>query len=392
MMDISKTIKIGRGQFQTSPFFEKFANDKIVMGVYAGRSYPITWGQNTLETYRALRTESVLFDVPERPVEICGPDALKLLEKVLARSISNLKIGKARYAIACLENGGILMDGVVMHLEKNRYWYVKADGEFDTWLKAHANGLDVQIIDPNSWVLQLQGPASLKVMKAATNGMLNEGFGYFNVGWFEIGGQQLLVSRSGWTGELGYEIYTQGAKTNAHALWDFLLESGRNNGLISSALDSMNIRRIEAGICNNLTDIDETMTPFQAGLGALVDLEKSNFIGREALINSNRDCLLFGFRTLPGKSTKNFDDIDLTGSELYIEKKSVGTITASAVSPYLQCLIGYVRLYQEDDWIGKLAKIYNYDGGSSEVQICKLPFYDQEKDIPRNFNGKGPEF
>ena len=149
---------------------------------------------------------------------------------------------------------------------------------------------------------------------------------------------------------------------------------------------------VERGGIVYLTDIDETMTPFQAGLGALVDLEKSNFIGREALINANRDCLLFGFRTLPGKSTKNFDDIDLTGSELYIEKKSVGTITASAVSPYLQCLIGYVRLYQEDDWIGKLAKIYNYDGGSSEVQICKLPFYDQEKDIPRNFNGKGPEF
>ena len=392
MMEISKTINIGRGQFQISPFFEKFFNNETVMGVYAGRSYPITWGQDKTETYRALRSKSVLFDVPERPVEISGPDSLKLLEKILARSISNLKIGKARYAIACLANGGILMDGVVMHIAKNRYWYVKADGEFDTWLKAHAIGLDVQIIDPNSWVLQLQGPTSLKVMKAATNGTLDEDFGYFNVGWFEIGGQQLLVSRSGWTGELGYEIYTQGAKTNAHALWDFLLESGRNNGLISSALDSMNIRRIEAGICNNLTDIDETMTPFQAGLGDLVDLEKSNFIGREALINANRDCLLFGFRTLPGKSTKNFDDIDLTGSELYIEKKSVGKITASAVSPYLQCLIGYVRLYQEDNWIGKLAKVYNYDGGSSEVQICELPFYDQEKDIPRNFNGKGPEF
>ena len=78
--------------------------------------------------------------------------------------------------------------------------------------------------------------------------------------------------------------------------------------------------------------------------------------------------------------------------KLYIEKKSVGKITASAISPYLQCLIGYVRLYQEDNWVGKTAKIFNYDGEASEVQICELPFYDQEKDIPRNFNGKGPEF
>ena len=88
MMDISKTIKIGRGQFQTSPFFEKFANDKIVMGVYAGRSYPITWGQDKTETYRVLRSKSVLFDVPERPVEISGPDSLKLLEKILHNSFS----------------------------------------------------------------------------------------------------------------------------------------------------------------------------------------------------------------------------------------------------------------------------------------------------------------
>ena len=225
-----------------APFFKKFYNNETIMGVYAGRSYPITWGPNTSKSYQALRSKSVLFDVPEPPVQISGPDALLLLEKVLSRSISNLKTGKAQYAIACLANGGILMDGVVMHIAKNCYWYVKADGEIDTWHEAHAVGLDVKIIDSNSWVLQLQGPTSLSVMKTPTNGLLNEDFGYFNVGWFKIGGQQLLVSRSGWTVELGYEIYTQGTKTNAHALWDFFLESEKKSGLISSALDAMNIR------------------------------------------------------------------------------------------------------------------------------------------------------
>ena len=134
------------------------------------------------------------------------------------------------------------------------------------------------------------------------------------------------------------------------------------------------------------------MTPFQAGLGALVDLEKSDFIGREALINADRDYLLFGFQTLTDKPTESFNNIDLKGSELFMEEAPIGRIRASVFSPYLCHLIGYIRLYKVGDWPGKIVKICNSDGSISDVQICELPFYDQEKYIPRTLNAKVPYF
>ena len=391
MMDISKTLMVGSSQFQISPFISKYYNEKTPLGIYAGRSYAINWGEDPEIAYGVLRRKSVLFDVPERPVEIVGPDALILLEKVLSRSISNLKKGKARYAIACLENGGILMDGIVMCLAEDRYWYVKADGEFDTWLKAHSIGLNVEIKDPQSWVLQIQGPTSLAVMNAVTNGAINEAFGYFNVGWFEIGGQKLLISRTGWTGELGYEVYTQGEQTDACQLWDVILDAGKPFGLIASSLDTMNIRRIEAGICNNKTDIDETMTPFQAGLGAFVDFGKQEFIGRNALMDANRDCLLFGFKILDLQSVSNLGS-DLIGLRVCLDEKPVGWVTVSAYSPYLKAIIGYVRFYEGSDWVGKKVKIVKEGFEIYDAQVSKLPLYDSEKRIPRGLDQELPEF
>ncbi|NIO07972.1 MAG: aminomethyl transferase family protein, partial [Deltaproteobacteria bacterium] len=125
-----------------------------------------------IEYYWKLRQGVLLYDVPEKPLEIKGPDAVTLLNRVFTRRMDNLKIWRARYGIACTPAGTVLMDGVVIRLAEDHFWYVKANGEFETWLKAYAAGLEVSVTDPHSRVLQIQGPKSLDVLNAATGGQV----------------------------------------------------------------------------------------------------------------------------------------------------------------------------------------------------------------------------
>jgi aminomethyltransferase len=152
-----------------------------------------------------LRRKALIYDVPEKPLEISGPDVVPFLEKVFARTISSLQVGRGRYAIACTPRGGVFMDGVLFKLADDRYWYVQADGAMETWFIAHSGGFDVTITDPNSRVIQIQGPASFDIMNAASAGAISEEMRYFHAGFFDLGGQQLYVSRTGFTNELGFD-------------------------------------------------------------------------------------------------------------------------------------------------------------------------------------------
>ena len=264
-----QTVRINAKRFEQSPYFDRYARADILFGVYAGRLAPHFTGEDPAETYWALRRRAALYDVPERPVQIEGPDAVAFLERVFARPIATLPEGRGRYAIACTPKGGVFMDGLLFKLGEEKYWYVQADGALETWLVAHSQGFDVTISDPKSRVLQIQGPRSLEVMRSASNGRIDETMGYFHAGSFDLGGQVLYVSRTGWTGELGFEIYSQGNETDHGRLWDHLTLAGRPFGLVFSGGASMEIRRIEAGILDNGTDMDMSMTPYQAGLAPL---------------------------------------------------------------------------------------------------------------------------
>jgi aminomethyltransferase len=233
----------------------------------------------------------------------------------------------------------------------------------------------VTVSDPKSRVLQIQGPASLKVMKAATHGAVDKRMGYFHSGFFRIAGQEVYVSRTGWTGELGYEIYTQGSATDCGKLWDHLMAAGKPHGMEFGSLASMEIRRIEAGILDNGTDFDTSMTPFDAGLGAFVDTDKDEFIGRAALLKAGRGKSLFGLtcaEAAPGYRC-----------EIMEGDKAVGFVTASAWSPYLKTGIGYARFTTPGDWAGRKLRVKAGDCGSHACAIIDLPFYDKEKLIPR---------
>ena len=376
--DLNKTIKISARRFEESPYIERTNSPKMVRGVYAGRYFPISIGEDPIEKYWLLRQKALIFDVPEKPVEISGKDAIPFLEKILTRKISSIKEGRGYYSLACTPQGGIFMDGVIFKFNDNKFWYVQADGPFEDWLLAHSENFDVKISDPKSRVLQIQGPASIDIMKAASKGNINENMPYFRSGFFNLGGQKLYVSRTGFTNELGFEIYSDGFKTDHLALWDHLMDCGKPFGMEFSAARAMTLRRIEGGIFGNLTDIDSTINPFEAGLGFFVNMDKENFVGRDALMNKDKRTCLFGL--------KCETETPVSKSKVIDGDKVVGHITAGVHSPTLDIGIGYVRFYEPKDWPGRQLFLKLPNGDTHKADIVTLPFFDPEKKIVKGID------
>ena len=380
---VGRHFKVSSRRFALSPFHECYATPDIVMGVYAGRFFALTNGDDPVEQYWALRRKCALYDTPERPIEISGPDAVPLLDRVMTRPSASLRTGVGHYVLACTPQGGLFTDGILFRLEEDRFWFVQPDGAARDWLLAHSSRLDVRITDPNSRVLQFQGPTSPQVIENATDGAVGPGFGYFHAGFFEIGGQRVFVSRTGWTGELGYEIYTLGELTDCPRLWNDLLAAGRPAGMQSCSLLSINARRIEAGILDNGSDIDQSMTPFEAGLGAFVDLDAHEFTGRAALLKADRG------RRLMGLSCP--DAAPARGNLVRDGNRRVGSVTTGAWSPFLECGVGYVRFDQAGHEAGQRLTLQRADGSVSPCQAADLPFYDPQKRIPRGHDREIPE-
>ena len=382
LSDLKKTIKISARRFEESPYIERTYSPEMVRGVYAGRYFPMSIGEDPIKKYWLLRQKALIFDVPEKPIEISGPDAIPFLEKVLTRKVSSINEGRGYYSLACTPQGGIFMDGVLFKFNENKFWYVQADGPFEDWLLAHTSNYNVKISDPKSRVLQIQGPASIDIMKAASNGKIDESMKYFRSGFFDLGGQNLYVSRTGFTNELGFEIYSDGFKTDHLRLWDHLMSCGKPHGMELSASRAMTIRRIEGGIFGNLTDINTTMTPFEAGLDFFVNMEKDDFIGRDALMKKDRKCCLFG---LTCKT-----ETPVSGSLVIDGENIVGHITAGVPSPTLQLGIGYVRFYYPNDWPGRELLLKMPNGNTHKCNIVNLPFFDHEKNIVKGIDRKIP--
>ena len=370
--DLKQTIQISARRFEESPFIQRTNTSNMVRGVYAGRYFPMKIDEDPQEKYWLLRQKALLFDVPEKPIEISGKDSVSFLNKVLTREISTTKIGRGYYALACTPKGGIFMDGVLFRFDEKKFWYVQADGPFEDWLIAHSSNYDIEIKDPKSRVLQIQGPASIDIMKSASNGKIDENMPYFSSNFFDLGGQTLYVSRTGFTNELGFEIFCDGFNTDHLALWDYLIECGKPYGMKFSASRAMTIRRIEGGIFGNLTDIDTTITPFEAGLGYFVNMDK-DFIGKDALMKKDKRTCLFGITCKTA--------VPKAGSKIKLNDKEVGYITAGVPSPTLQLGIGYVRFYEPNDYMNKEIEILLPDNSSHIGVVVDLPFYDKEKRI-----------
>ncbi len=270
-----------------------------------------------------------------------------------------------------------------MRLAEDRFWYVQADGDIVSWLIAQGMDMDVEISDPGSWVSQVQGPRSMDILAAACDGGAPQDFRFFDVREATIGGQRVLISRTGWTGELGWEFYTLPSEDfDGPALWRHLQQAGVPFGMIASGLDSMDIRRIEAGILNNGSERAPSMTPFQAGLGMFVALDKPDFIGKDAIAAKDRRTLIHGI--------KCEDAEPMIGTTILRDGDEIGLITAAAWSPYLGHGIGYARMAEPGNWDGEALTVIGVDGLAHPAELLALPYYDADKRIARGLDTEIP--
>jgi aminomethyltransferase len=363
-------LPVSDHRFKKSPFFECNDREDTMYGVYNNRLYPIRSGRDEVIHYEHMRKKCCLYDVPETPLKITGKDSIAFLNKLFTREISNIRIGKAGYAIACNHQGGIVMDGVLMRPNEHEFVYVQANGDFLNWATAQIGNYDVAILDFDSWVLQIQGPTSLDVLEAVSDISL-ENFPYYAVTETEIDGVPFYVSRSGWTGERGFEIYSKNTDFDGVKLWNHLLKMGGSAGLMGSDVASMHIRRIEAGILDYGTDIDQTLNPFEIGLGRLVHLDKPDFIGREALMKTDKKALrLMGLKCVARTLTRGDSLFEVGGKE-------AGFVSAGAWSPYLESGIGLIRLKEckPNDYRLRVVTA----SGEYVGEVLQLPFYDSKK-------------
>ena len=361
-----------------SPWFSKTRNEDSIYTEYAGRLVLQSLGGDTVEEYWTLRKAVGLFDVPERPLEISGKDSVAFLNRVLTRPVDKLRVGRGSYGLLCHQGGGMVCDGILFRLAEDRFWYVHADADVHLWMVALAVEFQVEIRDPRSWVLQVQGPKSLQVLEKACDDGAPESFRYFDAFEGSMGGQPVLVSRTGWSAELGFEVYNMDAAVDGSALWDHLLKAGAEQGIRPCGQMSLNIRRVEAGILNYRTDMDWHTTPYDMGLVAFVDLDSHDFVGRDALRNADKANRFIGFRCEPRQIRY--------GAALMAAGQSIGRVTAYEVSPYLECGVGFALLESAQGLDCRDVSIDVRGGEPCPVEFVELPFYDADKNIPRGIS------
>jgi aminomethyltransferase len=328
---------------------------------------------DTVDGYWRLRQQAAVLHTGEFPLQFRGPDAERLLDKLFTKDITKIKPGRCGYGLACYEDGGLIVDGILLRLEPDLFWYAQADGDFYSWARAHAVGLDVEISDPGVYISQVQGPNALKILEAASDDGMPEPFGYFALARVSLGGQQVVITRTGYTNELGWEFYTE-PQHDVEALWNHLRVAGEPFGMELFGLDSMHIRRIEAGILNAGSDFDWTTTPYDVGLDRFVDEDKGDFIGKQALKTAPRGVRLIGLKC---------EAEPHIGGLVCINGKPAGKVSAGAYSPYLQQGIGIALMHEPGFNEGDAVTIQCLDGDMYAGQLAGLPLYDKEAEIPR---------
>ena len=207
-------------------------------------------------------------------------------------------------------------------------------------------------------------------------------FGYFSMARVRFGVQEVVITRTGYTNELGWEFYTE-PHHDAQALWAHLMEKGEPYGIGLFGLDSMHIRRIEAGILNAGSDFDRFTTPFDVGLGHFVDMEKADFIGKSALESAQRQSRLIGLVCPDAEPYIN--------GEIFANEERIGHVTAGAISPYLKSGIGIALLDDHRHKAGEPVWIRCTDGELYSGELADLPLYDKGAEIPRGKKVDIPE-
>jgi aminomethyltransferase len=373
---------IQRGaRLRRSPFFEATLR-------YGCRAYTVynhmflpSYYDDPVNEYWHLLNEVTLWDVSvERNTEITGPDAFRFASLLTPRDLSKCAVGQGKYVLITTQDGAIVNDPVLLRLGEQHFWLAGADSDLLLYAKGLAvhSGMQVTVREPDVSPLQVQGPKSRQVVQALFGDKVLA-LRYYYFLETDLGGIPVVVTRTGWTSEVGYEIYLRDG-SRGDELWERIMEAGRPFNIRPTG--PSDIRRIEGGILNHGTDITLDTNPYEVGLDRLVDLDKdAEFLGREALRRVRAEGVK---RRLVGVEIEGAPiEFNMTRWPVRIESENIGQVTSAIYSPRLQKNIGYAMVPVAHAALGTEFEVET-PGGAARAVVVPMPFVDPGKTIPKS--------
>ena len=368
-------------RLRRSPFFAATQRHGArAYTVYNHMLFPIRFADFEDE-YWHLVNHVTLWDVSvERQVEITGPDAFALADRLTPRDLSRCAVGQGKYVAITAHDGGVINDPVLLRLGENHFWLALADSDVLLWARAIAaeSGLRVEVREPDVSPLQIQGPAAKQVVGS----LFGEPVTRLSYYWFaetRLEDIPVVVTRTGWTGEVGFEIYLRDG-SRGDELWERIMEAGAPFGIRPTG--PCDIRRIEAGILNWGADITLDDNVYQVGLDRLVDQSKAaEYIGREALTRIRREGVS---RKLVGVEIEGVPlELNEAKWPVLAEGEPIGRITSAIWSPRLGKNIGYAMVPVGRAALGTRLEVEIPGSGPHPATVVAKPFVDPAKEIPR---------
>jgi glycine cleavage system aminomethyltransferase T len=366
-------------QIRKSPYFDATVRwGATGFSVYNHMYIPRDFGDPE-QNFWTLVNDAILCDVAvERQVEITGPDAARFVQMLTPRDLSKMAVGQCKYVLITNAEGCILNDPILLRLAENHFWISLADSDILLWAQGVAvhSGLDVMIGEPDVSPLQLQGPKSGEIMKALFGDSILD-LKYYWHRELELDGIPLLVSRTGWSSELGYEIYLRDS-AYGDALWERIMVAGMAFGLKPGHTSS--IRRIEGGMMSYHADADIKTNPYELGLDRLVNLDiEADFIGKAALrrirdqgVSRIQVGVIIDGAPMKGPNT-TFWAITRDGTE-------IGKVTSAVYSPRLERNIALAMVAVAHAPVGTEVDIMT-PSGPARATVVERPFYDPKKKL-----------
>ena len=366
-------------QIRKSPYFDATVRwGAMGFSVYNHMYIPRDFGDPE-QNFWNLVNEAILCDVAvERQVEITGPDAARFTQLLTCRDLSQMQVGQCKYILITNADGGLLNDPVLLRLAENHFWISLADSDILLWAQGVAThaGMNVTIREPDVSPLQLQGPKSGEIMTILFGDWISE-LRYYWLRETELDGIPLVVSRTGWSSELGYEIYLRDG-SRGDELWERIMAAGTPLGLHPGHTSS--IRRIEGGMLSYHADATIDTNPFELGLDRLVGVDADiDFIGKDALrrirdegVRRKQVGIVIDTDPLTGPNT-TFWPVTAGGEQ-------VGEVTSAVWSPRLEENIALAMVAIEHSEVGTTVDVETNLGPKPAIVVEK-PFYDPKKSL-----------
>jgi aminomethyltransferase len=363
-----------------SPYFEATLRHGAKSFTVYNHTYMPTCYTSPVEEYWSLVNGVTLWDVTcQRQIEISGPDAFRFIQFLTPRDMSKCQVGQCMYMILTNQDGGIVNDAVLLRVREDQYWLSPGDGDVLMWASGAAvnSGMDVRVFEPDVSPLQLQGPKSPYVARDLFGDWVLE-MKYYWLQETLLDDIPLVISRTGWSGELGYEVYLQDSRYGEQ-LWERIMEAGKPYGIMPAAPNT--IRSIEGGLLSYVSDIALSDNPFVIGMDKFVNLDQDDdFIGKAALTKIKAEGAkrrLVGIEIagapLAG-SNEEFWAISRNGER-------IGHVTRCVYSPRLKKNIGWANVPTEHSSVGAQFVVATSDG-ERPATVCKAPWIKPEITIP----------